>query len=105
MKVSIVSGSAKIHVGEPSDDKVDLNNDEVRAKTWTGVVPTWTAYGEPISSTENRVAHVCLSSSLADSENLTNKQIPQHITDFVVKSNKVGETNAVGAVMGQTMQY
>lgn len=35
-----------------------MKNDELRAKTWIGVVPTWTAYGTPIESPENRVEKV-----------------------------------------------
>jgi len=35
-----------------------MKNDEVRAKTWTGVIPTWTAYGVPVAGEDNRVAKV-----------------------------------------------
>lgn len=56
LKVRVISASAKVRGGTTSDDRVDLKNDELRAKTWIGVVPTWTTFGEPIASPENRVA-------------------------------------------------
>lgn len=61
LRVRIVSASAKVRKGEPHDDRVDMKNDEVRAKTWIGVVPTWTTYGTPIASPENRVPKVRVS--------------------------------------------
>jgi len=88
LKVSIISGSAKIRSGPPHDDRVDMKNDEVRAKTWTGVIPTWTAYGVPVAGEENRVA-----------------KVPEHVTKFVEKSNKIGEGNANKAIMEDTLEY
>lgn len=58
LKVSIVDASAKIRAGPPSDDRMDLKDDELRAKTWIGVIPTWTAFGNPAPSSENRVSKV-----------------------------------------------
>ena len=58
LKVNVVDASAKVRSGGPADDRADLKNDEVRAKTWIGVVPSWTAFGEPVPSPENRVAKV-----------------------------------------------
>lgn len=58
LKVSIVDASAKIRAGGPSDDRADMKNDELRSKTWIGVVPTWTAFGTPVPSPENRVQTV-----------------------------------------------
>lgn len=53
-----MSASAKVRGGTSHDDKVDLKNDEVRERTWIGVVPAWIQYGEPIASPENRVRNV-----------------------------------------------
>ena len=58
LKVRIVDASAKVRAGTTHDDRVDMKNEEVRAKTWTGVVPTWTMFGEPVASPENRVVKV-----------------------------------------------
>jgi hypothetical protein len=35
-----------------------LKNEELRQKTWVGVVPTWTAYGDVVPNPENRVEKV-----------------------------------------------
>ena len=58
LKVRIVDASAKVRAGTTHDDRIDMKNDEVRGKTWTGVVPTWTTFGAPVASPENRVAKV-----------------------------------------------
>lgn len=58
LKVSIVDASAKVRSGMTSDDKADMENNELTAKTWVGVVPTWTAFGTPIPSPNNKIAKV-----------------------------------------------
>jgi nitroimidazol reductase NimA-like FMN-containing flavoprotein (pyridoxamine 5'-phosphate oxidase superfamily) len=63
LRVRVVSASAKIRKGEPHDDRVDLNDEELRAKTWTGVIPTWTTYGAPIPGADNRAAKVRIPAS------------------------------------------
>ena len=60
LKVSVVDASAKIRAGSTGDDRADLKNEELRAKVWTGVVPTWTMLGTPVPSPDNRVAKVRL---------------------------------------------
>ncbi|KAG9245110.1 putative flavin-nucleotide-binding protein [Calycina marina] len=81
LKVTIVDASAKIRVGPPSDDRADMRNEEVRATTWIGVVPTWTMLGTPVASGGNRVA-----------------EVPEHVMRFVREHNEEGERNAVAAV-------
>lgn len=66
----------------PGDDRNDMKNDELRAKTWIGVVPTWTQYGEPIASPENRV-----------------KEVPAHVKDFVKTVNEREEGGAKNAAL------
>jgi hypothetical protein len=53
LKVKIVSASAKIREGGPSEDKKDLQDRELRERTWTGVVPYWGTWGEPVPGAEN----------------------------------------------------
>ena len=53
LKVRIVSASAKIREGGPSDDRKDLEDRELRERTWTGVVPYWGTWGEPVPGVEN----------------------------------------------------
>ena len=42
IRIDIVSASAKVRVGGPSDDRHDLKNEQIINSIWTGVVPTWT---------------------------------------------------------------
>jgi nitroimidazol reductase NimA-like FMN-containing flavoprotein (pyridoxamine 5'-phosphate oxidase superfamily) len=58
LKVRIESASAKIRTGGPSEDRADLKNAELVAKTWTGVVPYWGTWGQPVDGTENGCAEV-----------------------------------------------
>jgi hypothetical protein len=55
IKVRVVDASAKVRAGWPSDDRADVKNDELRAKTRVGVVPTWVTYGAPVPSPDNNV--------------------------------------------------
>jgi hypothetical protein len=59
LKVTVVDASAKVRNGGPGDDRADLKNEELRAKTWIGVVPTWITFGEPVAGPENKVEKVC----------------------------------------------
>jgi len=80
LRVRVVSASAKIRKGEPHDDRGDLQDDGIRAKTWVGVIPAWTTFGTPIAGAENRMA-----------------KVPEYITDFVRKENLEGQKNALFA--------
>ncbi|KAF2030631.1 5-nitroimidazole antibiotic resistance protein [Setomelanomma holmii] len=53
LKVKVQSASAKVRVGGPSEDRADLKNKELEGKTWTGVVPYWGVWGEPVDGKEN----------------------------------------------------
>lgn len=53
LKARIVSASAKVRTGGPHDDRKDLNDEELRGSVWTGVVPVWLQWGEPIPGREN----------------------------------------------------
>ncbi|KAH8816309.1 hypothetical protein F5884DRAFT_217453 [Xylogone sp. PMI_703] len=88
LKVSIVTASAKIRSGAPSDDRADMKNDELRSRVWTGVVPSWTAFGDPIPSAENRVG-----------------TIPAHVQDFVRKENEIRKANAIASVSKEAVGY
>jgi hypothetical protein len=58
LKIKIESASAKIRVGGPSEDRADLKNVELVKKTWTGVVPYWGTWGEPVAGRENGAGEV-----------------------------------------------
>lgn len=51
----IVSASAKIRTGGPSDDRKDLKDEALRGSVWTGVVPVWMQWGEPVAGKDNGV--------------------------------------------------
>lgn len=54
LKVRIASASAKTRDGGPSEDRNDLEDKGLRERTWTGVVPYWGTWGEPVPGRENR---------------------------------------------------
>ena len=58
LKVRVVSASAKIRTGGPSEDRKDLKDEEMRKRVWTGVVPVWETWGSPVSAKENMVERV-----------------------------------------------
>lgn len=53
LKVSIVSASAKVRVGGPSEDRKDLKDEALRGRVWTGAVPVWLQWGEPVPAETN----------------------------------------------------
>lgn len=81
LKVRIVDGSGKIRDGGVSDERKDTQNAEVTSRVWTGVVPVWETFGQPIPSPENRVSSV-----------------PDHITSFIREKNEQNRAYAEGAV-------
>jgi nitroimidazol reductase NimA-like FMN-containing flavoprotein (pyridoxamine 5'-phosphate oxidase superfamily) len=84
LKVNIVSASAKIRVGGPSDDRNDLKDPNVVGKIWTGIVPTWTQYGEPVASSYNEV-----------------QKVPSYIRTWIKEENQKGEKAAALATIAQ----
>lgn len=64
LRVRVQSGSAKIRAGPPADDQVDLEDDDVRARVWSGYIPLVEQLHEPVPSAYNRV-----------------KEVPQHVKD------------------------
>jgi nitroimidazol reductase NimA-like FMN-containing flavoprotein (pyridoxamine 5'-phosphate oxidase superfamily) len=58
LKVRIESASAKFRVGGPSEERSDLKNAELVKNTWTGVVPYWGTWGEPVEGKENGCTEV-----------------------------------------------
>jgi nitroimidazol reductase NimA-like FMN-containing flavoprotein (pyridoxamine 5'-phosphate oxidase superfamily) len=81
LRVKVVGGSGKIRDGPPSDEKKDSNNPEVVDKVWTGVVPLWKTYGEPVPSAYNKV-----------------QGVPEHISSYISESNAENEKHAKSAV-------
>lgn len=58
LKVRIVSGSGKIRTGGPNDEAKDKERDDLTERIWTGVVPVWEMFGEPVPGPLNRIDQV-----------------------------------------------
>jgi hypothetical protein len=58
LRVKIATGSAKIRSGGPHDERGDLEDEEIKRRVWTGVVPVWSVLGEPVPGGYNQVAEV-----------------------------------------------
>lgn len=81
LKVKVVDGSGKIRDGGVSDERKDTGNEEVSNRVWTGVVPVWEAFGQPIPSPENKIT-----------------EVPEHISAYVARMNEQNRAYAEGAV-------
>lgn len=77
LKISIVSGSAKLREGNASDDRHDMENDELRDGMWTGTLPVYQSIGEPVPSEYSKVG------------------VPEHVKEFVKDFNKESKEHAV----------
>ena len=81
LRVKIASGSAKIRDGNASDDRHDLEDQELVDRVWTGVLPMYQAVGEPVPSSYNSQAG-----------------LPEHLRgfsrDFSVESKEYSEQAA-----------
>lgn len=81
LKVQIVSGSGKIRDGGPNDDLKDKSRDDLTGNIWTGVVPVWETFGEPVPGPLNRVDGV-----------------PEHISNHRAEMNRKNEEYAKSAI-------
>ncbi|RDL31793.1 Flavin-nucleotide-binding protein [Venustampulla echinocandica] len=77
LRVRVVSASAKVNVGGPSDDRKDLKNEEVLDSVWTGVVPVYERLGTPVEAPVNRV-----------------KEVPAYLKGWIEERNREGEAYA-----------
>ena len=84
LKVTIVSASAKINVGGPSDDRKDLANDEVTGRVWTGVMPVYERFGELRVGEKNKVPRA-----------------PKYLTDWREETNNSREKYASEAAISK----
>ncbi|TGZ78216.1 hypothetical protein EX30DRAFT_290181, partial [Ascodesmis nigricans] len=58
VRVRVETGVAKVRVGGPGEERTDLGDEGVRERVWTGVVPCWTQWGEPVRGGGGRVEEV-----------------------------------------------
>ena len=71
LKVTIESGSAKVREGVPNDEQCDLGDEGVLDSVWTGVLPLYEQFGEPVPGPYNRV-----------------EEVPEHVRDYKERVNK-----------------
>jgi len=81
LRVEIASASAKIRVGGPGDDRHDLKDPNVIGNIWTGVVPAFLQYGDPVASNYNEV-----------------KKVPTYLTEWVKEENTRNKKVAMDAI-------
>jgi hypothetical protein len=55
LRVTIKTGSGKVKADPPSDDKADMENEEMRSNVWAGYIPVTESLGEPVPAVYNRV--------------------------------------------------
>ncbi|KIW16311.1 hypothetical protein PV08_06362 [Exophiala spinifera] len=55
LRVKIETGSGKVRQGGPHDDAKDENRADITEKVWTGVVPVYETFDNPLSSATNKV--------------------------------------------------
>lgn len=82
LRVKIESGSAKVREGVPNDEKGDLGDLEVLEKVWTGVLPLYEQFGEPVPGPYNVV-----------------KEVPEHVKQYRDELNKSNIEYAEAAAM------
>ena len=80
LRVTVETGSGKIRQGMPHDEAKDEGRAEVTDKVWTGVVPVYETFGEPVECPTNRV-----------------KQLPSYINDYVASATTNNRQTAVEA--------
>jgi nitroimidazol reductase NimA-like FMN-containing flavoprotein (pyridoxamine 5'-phosphate oxidase superfamily) len=81
LKVKVVDGSGKIRDGGVSDEKKDKDNQEVTDRVWTGVVPVWETFGEPIPDPLNKV-----------------EAVPEYISSYIASQNERNRSYAASAI-------
>lgn len=81
LRVTIETGSGKIRHGEPHDEAKDLDRESVTSAVWTGVVPVYETFGEPVPSATNKV-----------------KELPAYIHSYVSETTASNKQQALDAV-------
>ncbi|PLB35649.1 pyridoxamine 5'-phosphate oxidase family protein [Aspergillus candidus] len=83
LRVRVVGGSGKIRDGGVSDERKDSADESVTGRVWTGVVPVWETFGEPVRDGDGRV-----------------DEVPGYLREFVEGRNAENRAYAEGAVYG-----
>ncbi|KAF8435328.1 hypothetical protein L210DRAFT_3550834 [Boletus edulis BED1] len=83
LKVRIVTASAKIRAEGPHDQRSNVQNEELVRRVWTGVVPVFEGFGEPVPSTYNGVP-----------------TLPEDIREYLRQENVKRKNDAIRAAKG-----
>ena len=80
LRVTVETGSGKIRQGMPHDEAKDEKRPEVTENTWTGVVPVYETFGQPVPCPTNKV-----------------KQLPAYIDEYVSGATSSNQETAMEA--------
>jgi len=80
LKVVIESGSAKVREGVPEDSVADMKDQGTLDSVWTGVLPLYEQFGEPVPGPYNEV-----------------KKVPEHVVSYRQEVNRRNKEYAVEA--------
>lgn len=83
-RVKVVSGGGKIRDGGPAYNDKDTKREDVVGIVWTGFVPIWEAFGEPVFGGKGRLA-----------------EPSAHVTALVRKGNEKGDKGGDNVHRGQ----
>lgn len=81
LRVQFESASAKCRTGGPGEDRKDLKDEEVKGRVWTGVVPVWVQWGEPVPAEGNVV-----------------EAVPHYLEEWRKAKNEKGREHAFEAI-------
>ncbi|KAH7241295.1 hypothetical protein BKA59DRAFT_202646 [Fusarium tricinctum] len=76
LKMKVSSGSAKVNEGQAHDNRQDMDNEDLRTSTWTGVLPIYQTMGSPVAGPYNSV------------------DVPGYIAEFVEDFNEGNKRQA-----------
>lgn len=88
LRVSVVGGSGKIRVGGPRDEKKDLDQEDLQDQIWTGVIPVYEHFGEPVPYKTNRV-----------------EPVPEHVASYAKSVRDKNEKYAADAIKDTSQDY
>lgn len=84
LRVNVIGGSGKIAYGGPKDDAKDTKREDLLDSVWTGTIPVYEVYGDPVSGDYNRV-----------------KVVPDHVKDYAKEVTATNEEHSKKALLGK----
>lgn len=84
LRVRVIGGSGKIGHGGPKDDIKDTKREDLLDSVWTGTIPVYEIYGEPVPGDYNKV-----------------KDIPDHVKNYAKEVSERNKTHSRQALLGK----